>query len=486
MTTSTAKLMFKRIYRSLSTHNFQTMKEKLMKNKFLPLLFAIMLASCGGLRTPADTVESTVHHPQWSRNANLYEVNVRQYTPEGTFAAFAEHLPRLREMGVDILWFMPVTPVGELNRKGTLGSYYSVKDYTDINPEFGTLEDFRDLVNQIHNLGMYVIIDWVANHTAWDHEWTQTNPEFYFRDANGNFGPPHNTDWSDVIQLDYENRELWDAMIAEMAFWVREMNVDGFRCDVAYLVPVDFWNLARQQLEAIKPVFMLAEAEHPELHEHAFNAGYGWSFHHMKNSIARGDQSVSALDTYFFEQNRGDFPEGIYKINFITNHDENSWAGTEFERMGDAVEAFSVLITTAEGMPLIYSGQEAGFNRRLEFFEKDQIDWSNMRYEDFYRILLNLKRENRALWNGAAGGRMERVNTSNNNNVFAFIREKDGNRVLVVLNLSPEAQNVSFGNTERIQGTYNILFNLSDSDQITFGNDTNLQLAPWGYEVYYY
>jgi glycosidase len=442
----------------------------------------LILAACGGLQTPVEVVESTVSHPQWSVNANMYEVNVRQYTPEGTFAAFAEHLPRLQAMGVDILWFMPVTPIGEENRKGTLGSYYSVKDYTDINPEFGTLEDFRDLVNRIHGLGMYVIIDWVANHTAWDHEWTGTNPEFYYRDENGNFTPPHDTDWSDVIQLDFENRRLWDAMISEMAFWVREMDIDGFRCDVAYMVPTEFWNQGRAHLETIKPVFMLAEADHPELQEHAFNAGYSWISHHAMNRIARGDDDVSALDNYFFEENRGNYPEGTYKINFITNHDENSWAGTEFERLGEAKEAFAVMIATAEGMPLLYSGQEAGFNRRLEFFEKDQIEWDELRYEDFYRDLLNLKSENRALWNGAAGGPMARINTNHDRSVFSYVRERDGNRVLVVLNLSPEARNISFRQGDQIGGRYTELFS---RDEVRIDNNFNLQLAPWDYRVYY-
>ncbi|MFW5758171.1 MAG: alpha-amylase family glycosyl hydrolase [Bacteroidota bacterium] len=334
-------------------------------------------------KTNNEDLSTGVPHPEWSEDAILYEVNVRQFTPEGTFNAFAEHLPRIKEMGVDILWFMPVTPIGQTNRKGSLGSYYSVQDYTAINPEFGTMEDFKSLVEKIHALDMHVIIDWVANHTAWDHEWTTKHPEYYYTDSLGNFTPPYDTDWTDVIQLDYDNQELWSTMIEEMKFWVEEMNIDGFRCDVAYLVPVDFWDMARAELEEVKPVFMLAEADHPELMENAFNAGYSWTFHHAMNGIAQGTDSVASLNRYFFEENQGNYPDGTYKINFISNHDENSWAGTVFERLGEAMETFAVLANTAPGMFLLYNGQEAALDKRLDFFEKDTINWDNMKYEDF-------------------------------------------------------------------------------------------------------
>lgn len=468
----------------------------------LMLLFAV---SCAGPQRPSDDVEvlvSTVTHPEWSKNANLYEVNVRQFTPEGTFNAFAEHLPRLKEMGVDILWFMPVTPIGEVERKGTLGSYYSVRDYTAINPEFGTMEDFQNLVEKIHDMGMYVIVDWVANHTAWGHPWTETNPEFYYRDADGNLTPPHDTDWSDVIQLDYNNKDLWDAMISDMKFWLEEANIDGFRCDVAYMVPTEFWNMARQELEKVKPIFMLAEADHPELMEHAFNAGYSWTSHHTMNSIARGDQDVSALDNYYFGKplENGDqqeeevqavtytydksvnhYPIGTYKINFIDNHDENSWAGTVDDRLGEGKEAFAVLIATVQGMPLLYNGQEAGLDKMLEFFEKDTIDWSDLKYEDFYATLLELKHENKALWNGLAGGPMERVVTNDDLNVFAFTRQKDNNKVFVVLNLSDEPKTVEFTEGD-FAGDYAVLFS---NDRVTVNTKHTLEMDAWGYKVFY-
>ena len=443
-----------------------------------------LFISCQMQPSEDETIEqlvSTVSHPEWSKNAVMYEVNVRQFTPEGTFNAFAEHLPRLKEMGIDILWFMPVTPIGEVERKGTLGSYYSVQDYTGINPEFGTKEDFQNLVNQIHEMGMHVIIDWVANHTAWDHPWTQTNPDFYYTDADGNFTPPHDTDWSDVIQLEYENHDLWDAMISEMRYWVEEVNIDGFRCDVAYLVPAEFWNRARRELEGVKPIFMLAEADHPELMEHAFNAGYSWTSHHAMNRIAQGEDNVSALDKYFFEENQGNYPLGTFKINFISNHDENSWAGTVFDRLGDAMEAFAVFSNTVEGMFLLYNGQEAGLDKMLEFFEKDEIDWSDLKYQDFYTKLFELKANNRALWNGLAGGKMKRVNTNDDESIFAFTREKDGDKVLVVLNLSAEPNTVKFSG-ENFVGAYTELF--SAQEKIIEAEFT-LEMEPWAYKVYY-
>jgi cyclomaltodextrinase / maltogenic alpha-amylase / neopullulanase len=456
--------------------------------KYAGILFAglfLCIASCSGPQKPSNdadgTFVSSIVHTEWSKNANLYEVNIRQFTPEGTINAFAKHLPRLKEMGVDILWFMPVTPIGEINRKGTYGSYYSVKDYTAINPEYGTMDDFKKMVDQIHELGMHIIIDWVANHTAWDNSWTQTNPEFYYKDSLGNFTPPHNTDWTDVIQLDYDNRGLWSAMIEEMSFWVRDMNIDGFRCDVAYLVPTEFWNQARRTLDSIKPVFMLAEADHPELKEHAFNAGYSWVSHHAMNRIARRDDDVSALDRYFFEENRGNYPKGAYKINFITNHDENSWAGSEFERMGDGMEAFAVLVNTVPGMPLMYNGQEAGLSKRLDFFEKDEIDWSDLKYEEFYKTLLEMKHKNQALWNGQAGGSFERVLTNDDLNVFAFLREKDKNKVFVVLNLSPDKRTITFGPEKNHRNSYNELFS---GKRVKVGKNFSLELEPWGYKVY--
>ena len=219
-------------------------------------------------------IQAQLKTPEWVSNATIYEVNVRQFTPEGTFAAFEKELPRLKAMGVDILWLMPIHPIGELNRKGSLGSYYAVRDYRGINPEFGTHEDFSRLVAAAHQLGMKIIIDWVANHTSPDHLWIEEGRlDWYTLDSMGKVQPTIGTDWWDVADLNYDNEELRSEMIECMSYWVRDFNIDGYRCDVAGWVPMDFWTRARASLDQIKPVFMLAEAEGNELYS-AFEMTY--------------------------------------------------------------------------------------------------------------------------------------------------------------------------------------------------------------------
>lgn len=449
---------------------------------FFIALFTIILAGCrnqsnqsqeetGG--QPSETIVRT----SWSKNANIYEVNIRQYTQEGTFEAFRQHLPRLKSMGVDILWLMPINPIGEKNRKGTLGSYYSIKNYKDVNPEFGTLEDFTILVNEIHELGMYVIIDWVANHTAWDHPWTVEHPDWYVKDSTGNLLSPF--DWTDVVKLDYNNRYMRNAMMESLEFWLEETDIDGYRCDVAGEVPTDFWDTARITLETIKPVFMLAEAEKPELLKRAFDMDYGWDLLHICNKISKKEANANRLAEYFAKLDTT-MPAGAFKMNFITNHDENSWNGTEYKRHGAAVETFAVLVSTIPGMPLLYSGQEEGDDHALQFFEKDPIQWGDYKYEKFYQSLLNLKKENKALWNGEVGGSFKRIATDNNESVFAFFREKEGKSVFVILNLSPDSLAVNFQG-DAFAGEYTGLFSGSKT---SFGKDLKMNLKPWEYQVW--
>jgi glycosidase len=419
-----------------------------------------------------------VRHPDWSYNASIYEVNLRQYSPRGTFAEFAEHLPRLRDMGVGILWFMPIHPIGEKNRKGTLGSYYSVKDYYGVNPEFGTLDEFKRLVAEIHAMGMYVIIDWVANHSAWDNPLAEEHPEWFTQDIHGNFVPPVE-DWSDVIDLNYGNPDLWYYMIGAMKFWVRDVGIDGFRCDVAGMVPLDFWNVARAELDSIRPVFMLAEWEAPEAHDYAFDMTYSWDLYHLMNRIAKGSVPANAVGAYL-ERERETCSPDAYRMLFTSNHDENSWNGTVFERLGPAASVLAVLSATVEGMPLVYSGQEAGLAKRLQFFEKDEIDWRPHPMADLYTALLDLKRENRALWNGDSGGPATWLHTSNDREVFAFMREKDGDRVCVALNLSGEPQTVTLeGNA--YAGDYRDAFS---GEAVTLPGEAELELPPWGFTVF--
>jgi glycosidase len=367
-----------------------------MKQKIVVLFLSILIISCiGNKQTQPDVVkplvETKVVHPEWSKDAVIYEVNIRQYTPEGTFEAFSKHLPRLKELGIEILWIMPIHPIGEKNRKGELGSYYSVRDYKAVNPEFGTMEDFSKLVEKAHNLELKVIIDWVANHTAWDCEWINQHPEWYKKDSTGSFYGPF--DWTDVAQLDYEKPELHNAMIDALKFWVKETDIDGYRCDVAGMVPRDFWDKARKSLDTIKPVFMLAEDEQEHhLLEEAFNMNYGWEFHHIMNKIAKNEADASDLKRYFQKED-SIYSKNCYRMHFITNHDENSWNGTEFERMGDAVKAFAVMTFTIPGMPLVYTGQEVGLNKRLAFFKKDEVIYDENDFQEFYQELIKLKKK---------------------------------------------------------------------------------------------
>ena len=422
-----------------------------------------------------------VQHPEWSRNLSIYEVNVRQFSPGGTFEEFEKHLQRLKDMGVGIIWFMPIHPIGADNRKGSLGSYYSVKDYRDVNPEFGTLEGFKTLVGKIHDMGMYVIIDWVANHSAWDNPIAEAHPEWYTQDIHGNIVAPNN-DWTDVADLNYNSPELWHYMIDAMKFWVEEIGIDGFRCDVAGMVPLEFWNVARAELDKIKPVFMLAEWETPEHHEYAFDMTYGWDLYRLMNKLAQRLVPTSAIGTYL-ERQAATYPEDAYRMYFTSNHDVNSWEGTTSERLGDGATVFAVLAATLDGMPLVYGGQEAGLDRRLEFFEKDEIAWRDHRLAEVYATLLNLKMDNKALWNGSSGGGVTWVHTSNDGAVFAFVRKMDGDKVLVITNLSDVAQEVRLSGTAHLGG-YTDVFATDDRDDIYFTGDETVGLGPWDYKVY--
>jgi len=420
----------------------------------LLLVAPLLLAACAapapasygsGLAAPAPGAAralpsaDTTFHPSWSKSATIYEVNVRQYTPEGTFAAFQRHLPRLKAMGVDILWLMPVQPIGVKNRKGSLGSYYSIRDYTAINPEHGTEADFRRLVDAAHAQGMRVILDWVANHSAHDHEWITTHPDFYDRHPDGTVmnardNEGRETDWTDVAELNYANPALRQAMIGEMRWWLDTMNIDGFRCDVAGGVPADFWMQARTALKAVRPdLFLLAEAESPAMHA-AFDATYGWELHHLLNEIVQRKKGTGELDGYFARQDSA-YGRGAYRMYFTSNHDENSWNGTEFERMGaDAVPAF-VLSATAQGsFPLMYTGQEASLNKRLRFFEKDTVDWNGPSLAAFYTAMFALKHTQPALANGPWGAPQAALRTSGGDRVYAFTRTLGANTVLVAVN----------------------------------------------------
>lgn len=448
------------------------------------LLLLVGFVSCQPTQKPTKQektvqIDPATGKPVWLDNATLYEVNIRQYSPEGTFNAFTKDLPRLKKLGVEILWLMPINPISEKNRKGTLGSYYSVKDYTAVNPEFGTMDDFKHLVNKAHEMGFEVIIDWVANHTGWDNQWIYDHPDWYTKDSTGAIIPP-DPDWSDVADLNYDVQPMRRAMIDAMDFWLKTTDIDGFRCDVAWGVPQDFWEAARASFDSIKPVYMLAEDEdHPGFLKKAFDSNYAWKFHHIMNEVAQGKQNAQAIRTYFDSIDHKYAP-GSFPMQFITNHDENAWNGTIKERMGDAADAFAVLTFTIPGIPLIYDGQEVGMDKRLKFFEKDPIDWSDTTKQAFYRKLIDLKRENQSLWNGLAGGDMKMLETNHNDQVFAFTREKNGNQLLVIMNLSntPVVCDVKFGVHEEFKRL------LKEGKLAIVDEKASIELHPWEYRVY--
>lgn len=454
---------------------------KRLRSHFLSLVLAILFAgfitltACNSKNTaPAEKFQ--INHPEWSNNATIYELNVRQYTPSGTFTELKTKIPQLKELGVKIIWLMPIYPIGEKDRKGSLGSYYAVKDYMAINPEFGTMDDFKDLVKTFHDNGMKVILDWVANHTSRDNALISEHPDWFKQDSTGKVLAPF--DWTDVAQLDYSKPELHDYMIGAMKFWIENADVDGFRCDVAGMVPTPFWNKARAELDKIKPVFMLAEAEQPDLQEYAFDMTYSWELHHLMNTIAQGKDSVAKLDTFFLKDMQR-FPKNAFRMIFITNHDENSWNGTEFERMGEAAMAMGALSFVVPGMPLIYGGQEVGLSKRLRFFDKDTIVWSESPWTPFYKKMVELKSTNPALMNGEKGADMFRIK-SVNPFIYAFTRENEGGKVLSIFNFSKEKQIVTLTN-DVLVGSYIDWFS---GEEIKLDTSKEFTLEPWGFVIY--
>lgn len=420
-----------------------------------------------------------LENPEWIKNATIYELNIRQFSKEGNFKAVERELPRLKKMGIDIIWLMPIQPIGLKNRKGSLGSYYSVQDYLGVNPEFGTEEDFRSLVKAIHHQGMYVILDWVANHSSWDNELAKNYPEWYTKTRNGNFQSTPWRDYDDIIDFDYSQPGLRKYMNKALEYWVKEYDIDGYRCDVASFVPIDFWENARKELETIKPVFMLAEAEDKELHRKAFDATYNWTLWNILHQIAFNNKSVKTLSEAYIAEHISIFPKEGIRMNFIDNHDKNSWEGTQFMNFGDALKASTVFTIMMDGMPLVYSGQEAGLDRPLQFFERDPIDWKKHELENIYTTLFNLKHKNQALWNGKYGGEMIRIMNDQMDQVISFVREKNGDKVLTFMNLSKDVVTVNFDTSLDVR-TYTNAFT-GKSHKIS--EKTTLTLQPWDYLI---
>jgi 1,4-alpha-glucan branching enzyme len=420
----------------------------------------------------------TLTHPDWCKNATIYQINTRQFTPEGTFAAAQAQLPRLVDLGVSILWLMPVQQIGEHHRKGRLGSPYAIKDYYQVNDEFGTAEDLKAFIRAAHDLGLYVILDWVANHTAWDSNLAAEHPEWYVRDYKGDFSPTPWWDWDDIIDLDYSQPEVRRYMTEAMVHWVREYDLDGFRCDVAWGVPADFWETVRGELDAVKPVFMLAESEARDLHRAAFDMTYAWSWNEALHEIAHGRANVQKLRV-FYSWDAKAYPRDSIRMMFVSNHDKNASEGTEYEQFGDALEAAIVLSVVGKGMPMLYNGQEAGDDRRLAFYDRDPIRWVEHPMRDFYRRLATLRRDTPALWSGAWGAPMINVPNDHPDQVLSFVRQDDSQRVLAIFNFSASPITVTLGE-ELYVGRYHDFFSGLPAG---LSASASVELDPWGYRL---
>ena len=431
-------------------------------------------------------------------NSVIYEANIRNYSPEGTFNAFTKDIPQLKNLGVKVIWLMPIYPVSMKNRKATgdlsvedikdpeerkkyLGSYYAISDYTAINPDLGTEADFQKLVKTAHDNGIYIILDWVANHTGWDHKWITEHPEYYHKNAKGEVTDPLNPEtgkswgWTDVAHLDYTSKKLYEPMKNEMLYWVKEQGVDGFRCDVADNVPTEFWQYTIPKLKEVKPVFMLMESEKDYLFNGLFDMGYNWKAHHMMNDIAKGKKTVKDWDALVTQMAK-DFKKEAFWMNFTSNHDENAWNGTEYERLGDATETFAALSYIMPGMPLIYTGQEYDFNRRLKFFEKDEITKEKGKMYSVYEKLGKLKNTNPALNGGKKAAAYKKIATSADASVLAFERENGKDRVIYIANLTAKPQTF----TTTLEGEY---ANYMTGEKAILANGQKFSFKPWEYWV---
>jgi glycosidase len=415
-------------------------------------------------------------HPKWSYSTNIYEVNLRQYTLEGTFEAFGKSLPRLKDMGVKTLWFMPITPISKKNRLGELGSYYAVQNYKETNPEFGTIQDFKKLVKKAHSMGFKIIVDFVADHTGNDHAWITEHPEFYHYDDDKQLHHPNG--WSDVSKLDFDVPELREYLIDVMKFWIKECDVDGYRCDMSHLVPLDFWVQAKKKLSKYKDdLFLLGECEEPEYHQ-VFDATYTWRWMHASEEFYHKRMNLQALITVLYKSVT-EFPCNAFRLYFTSNHDENSWNGTEYEKYGDAAQLFAVFSCTWNGIPLLYSGQELPNKKRLKFFEKDVIEWKdNFELHDFYKILLTLHSSNKSLRAGDSGVLTKIVSHPDDHQVFSYLRKHETDEVLVVLNCSDTAMNFQ---VKYVKGVFRNVFG---GDDINFKTNDHVYVAAWGYLVF--
>lgn len=446
------------------------------------ICIVILFSSCKLIPKDKEKKDEVVKfidgHPAWIMQGNIYEVNVRQYTPEGTFKAFEKHLDRLKQMGVQTLWFMPINPISVKDRKGVMGSYYAVSDFTAVNPEFGTMDDWKNLVSHAHEMGFKVIIDWVPNHTGADHIWLTKHPGFFVKDSLGNAAVAF--DWSDVRQLDFKNKEMQDSMISSMKYWLTNTGIDGFRVDVAWNVPDSFWLKCIPELKKTNNnIFMLAEADKKYLHPSGFDATYPWEMFHMMVKVAKGQRPAFALDSVKARFDTLYPPTGLL-MYFTSNHDENSWNKADYATMPGAIHApFAVFTQTMHhSVPLIYSGQEEPFLDSVSFFYKDTISFKTLGREKFYKTLLELRKNNAAL---SANTSFRRVNVGDPNALYAYVREGGGKKIFVILNLSSKEQTIKVTDTSLHGEPYNVFMGMKEPLK-----DTEWKIEPWGYVIYTY
>lgn len=445
--------------------------------RLFSLLIILNLVACQSNKetkqTENNALETTL--PEWAKSANIYEVNIRQFSEAGTINAFTKDLPRLKEMGVDILWFMPIYPISTTKKKGTLGSYYSVSDYTKINPEFGTMQDVEAMIKQIHDLDMKVILDWVPNHTGWDHHWIKDHSDWYTKNEKGEIIDPHNDQgeshgWADVADLNYDSKEMRAEMIRQLEWWITEKGIDGYRMDIAYGAPLDFWYEVRDSLYAIKPIFMLAESEVAEhRNDSIFHATYGWNLFHTMNDIAKGNKTVADFQR-IHKENSDKFNLGNTLL-FTSNHDENAWNGSAPERLGEGLKGWAAVMALLDGVPLIYSGMEEPMTKRLEFFEKDTIGFKEYKLASFYKQLFNIKKNNSCLYNAPFGAPATWI-PMNDERVLAYTRKNEESQISVFLNTSSETVAIE---SELLKGIEQLTNNQF--------SETSTELLPYSYLI---
>jgi glycosidase len=409
-------------------------------------LYVLLLFTLGPYRTTAQQPSRDVSKEvartsrDWVRDGVVYEIYPRAFSPQGTFNGITARLDDLKNLGVDILWLMPIHPIGQEKKKGTIGSPYAVRDYYGINPDYGTKEDFKKLIAEAHRRGMKVIIDIVANHTSWDSVMMKS-PEFYEHDAAGRITYPH--DWSDVAELNYANPQLRRYMTDMLKYWIREFDLDGFRCDVAEEVPTDFWENARAELDKIKPdIVMLAEGHKAELLLKAFDFDYSWPLHTALTNVLQGRGRASDLRTVWEQEARA-WPRRSLHLRFSDNHDERR----AIARFGEpAALAASALMFTLDGVPLVYNGMEVGDTTESgapALFEKLPIFWPiaerRPEFPRFYKQIMTLRRSSVALRRGS----LEWLRNSDEARVLTYIRRGENEEVLVAVNLSNQPFNGS-------------------------------------------